>query len=324
MNARILATAVIAMTTCALLPASAADPLMLALVMPDAKILAGVNVDQAKATPFGQYVLAQIAPQDAQLQGLFTLTGFDPRRDVRELLAASNGTANNAVSLVRGAFDPAKIAATAAAGGAKTEEYASFTILEDAKQSVGMAFLDSSLAAIGPVAMVKAVIDRRRTPTVLPADVLSAVNQWSLSQDAWVVSALSLSSMKTAGAAQIPGLDQLAAMTLIQKAAAGVKFGPTILVTAQAQADTAQNATSLAGVVLFMKNLAQTQAAQDPQTTDLLKSISVTAQGAVVNFSLSVTEAQLEGLLKPAASGSETGKSAPSAAPRQAPAKKVI
>ena len=36
--------------------------------MPDAKILAGVNVDQAKASPFGQYVLAQFQAQDQHLQ----------------------------------------------------------------------------------------------------------------------------------------------------------------------------------------------------------------------------------------------------------------
>ena len=70
---------------------SAADPQLLNLVMPDAKVLAGVNVEQAKGTQFGQFVLNQLQTQDADLQKLATLTGFDPRRDVRELLVASNG-----------------------------------------------------------------------------------------------------------------------------------------------------------------------------------------------------------------------------------------
>ena len=70
---------------------SAADPQLLNLVMPDAKVLAGVNVEQAKGTQFGQYVLNQLQTHDADMQQLVALTGFDPRRDVRELLVASDG-----------------------------------------------------------------------------------------------------------------------------------------------------------------------------------------------------------------------------------------
>ena len=43
--------------------APAADPQLVNLVMPDAQVLAGINVDQAKTTPFGQYLLSQIQSQ---------------------------------------------------------------------------------------------------------------------------------------------------------------------------------------------------------------------------------------------------------------------
>src|ERR1035438_10407230 len=89
MNARLLTSAAVAALFCGVLPASAADPQMLNLVMPDAKMVAGVNVQQAIATPFGQYVLSLIAPQDQQIQSLATLTGLDPRKDVIELLVSS-------------------------------------------------------------------------------------------------------------------------------------------------------------------------------------------------------------------------------------------
>jgi hypothetical protein len=86
---------------------SAADPQLLNLLMPDAKVIAGVNVEQAKGTQFGQYVLNQIQSQDAEMQKLITLTGFDPRRDVREVLVATDGTAQSKVGLglARGTFD---------------------------------------------------------------------------------------------------------------------------------------------------------------------------------------------------------------------------
>ena len=118
MNARILLVATLSATSCWVLPAKAADPQLLGLVMPDAKVIAGINVNQAKATPFGIYVLGQIAPQDAALQQLATLLDFDPRRDVSELLVASTAAAGHAgLAVARGVFDPAKIAAAASSPG---------------------------------------------------------------------------------------------------------------------------------------------------------------------------------------------------------------
>src|SRR5580700_2234989 len=99
MNARILTTATLAIAFTAVLPAKAADPQLLNLVMPDAKVLAGVNVDQAKTSQLGQYVLSQMQSSDQDMQKLIALTGFDPTRDVHELLAASNGTPNTGLAL---------------------------------------------------------------------------------------------------------------------------------------------------------------------------------------------------------------------------------
>ena len=36
---------------------SAADPTLLNMIMPDAKVVAGVNVSKAETSPFGQFVL---------------------------------------------------------------------------------------------------------------------------------------------------------------------------------------------------------------------------------------------------------------------------
>src|ERR1019366_6617537 len=142
MNTRILLAATLVATSCGVLPAKAADPQLLGLVMPDAKVLAGINVDQAKATPFGVYVLGQIAPQDQGLQQLATMLGFDPRRDVSELVVASTAVSGSAgLAVARGIFDPAKIAAAALLAGAKSEIYNGINILEDPKQAKGVAFL---------------------------------------------------------------------------------------------------------------------------------------------------------------------------------------
>src|SRR5690348_12997054 len=101
MNARILTTATLASVFVAMLPARAADPQLLNLIMPDATVVAGVNVDQARTTPFGQYVLGQVQAQtNTELQKIKTLTGFDPTTDVHELLAATNSTGGSHSGLV--------------------------------------------------------------------------------------------------------------------------------------------------------------------------------------------------------------------------------
>src|SRR5215468_8327302 len=107
MSAKLFSAATLTLAMTAVLPAKAADPQLLNLVMPDVKVLAGVNVEQAKTTPFGQYVLMQVQTNDQELRRLEELTGFDPTRDVRELLVASNaaGGENKGLFLARGNFD---------------------------------------------------------------------------------------------------------------------------------------------------------------------------------------------------------------------------
>jgi hypothetical protein len=72
-------------------------------------------------------------------------------------------------------------------------------------------------------------------------------------------------------------------------------------VTAQAQSDTAEDATTLAGLLQFVANLAQMQASQNSAAAALAKSLTVSTQGSVVNLSASLPEAQFQQLLTPKA-----------------------
>ena len=48
------------------LGAFAADPSLLQLVMPDAQVVAGLQVDSAKSSLFGQYVLSHLSVNDTR------------------------------------------------------------------------------------------------------------------------------------------------------------------------------------------------------------------------------------------------------------------
>jgi hypothetical protein len=287
---------------------SAADPQLLNLVMPDAKVIAGVNVEQAKSTQFGQYVLNQIQTNDGEMQKLITLTGFDPRRDVREVLVASDGVPQTKVglALARGNFDVAKIMAAATTEGKDvvTETYAGITILEDNKATHGIAFLDSTTVIGGDLASVKGAIDRRSNAQPLPAALLVKINQWSTSQDAWGISVVPPTSFAPAqpgGGAHGPNAMIASTAQSVQQAYGGVKFGANVVFTGEAVCDTAQNATALGDLVKFMINLAQMQGgAQDPKFAALANSVTVTPNGTSLKITASLPQDVFTQMLQPA------------------------
>jgi hypothetical protein len=301
MKALIASTAALAALFSGVL--SAADPQLLNLVMPDVKVMADINVAQAKTSPFGQYVLLQIETQ--QLQQIAALTGFDPTKDVNELLVAGNGAAEHAgLALAYGNFNVATITSFVALQKVPTETYRGVTIFEDPKKQGGLAFLSTSLVAAGDLVNVKAAIDRLSAPSILPASLLVEIGQLSAANDAWALTTVPPSSLKPSSSAPaVPGVGNGAENVLgnVLSASGGIKFGANVVMTAQAQADTAQNATAITGLIQFLVNMAQLKAAQEPQVQVLAKALTVSANGATVNISLTLPSAQFQELLQPKA-----------------------
>jgi hypothetical protein len=292
-----IVNAAILMAPCAGL-LDAADPQLLNLVMPDAKILAGVNVDQAKTSPFGQYVIAQIQAQDPHFQEFVAETGFDPTKDLDELLIASNGTGKTAahLTLARGTFNADSIGAAAKAGGATSEVYNGVTIVENSKHGDGFAFLNGTLAIAGDIASVKAAIDRQSAPSTLPASLLVAVNQLSTTEDAWGISEVPPPALKPP--ANAPNLPTIPPNTFqnITQATGGVKFGAQVVFNAQLLANTAPDATAVANILEFLTNLGEMRFQQNAQALAALKSVVINASGNTVAISASIPEAQVEAL----------------------------
>ncbi len=78
------------------------DPVLARMVPPGTVSLLGARMDQIKTTPMYQKLIAQKKLPD--LDRFTRETGFDPRRDVRELLLASNQRKARPVALARGSF----------------------------------------------------------------------------------------------------------------------------------------------------------------------------------------------------------------------------
>jgi len=290
-----------------------ADPRLLNLVMPDATTLAGANVTNTEITPFGQYLLTQLTASAGQeLQSFITATGFDPRKDVTEILAASSGTAASPSGIVLsiGNFPVQQITAaiTAQSPTLSVQTYNGATLITNASPKVtsSVAFLGGTIAIIGDTASVKAAIDRSSGVNSINPALAVQVQALSTTEDAWAVTdspALSLipglgSTSGTATAGFASQIGQL--FSSIQGSSGGIKFGSTVVITGQAITNSASNATSLAGILQAVVSLASMAGGQDPQIAafaQVLQGLKVTTDGSTINLALSIPEIQLETLL---------------------------
>jgi hypothetical protein len=298
--------------------ANGADPRLMNLVMPDANTLAGVNVTNAEITPFGQYVLNQLTlSANDDLQQFITATGFDPRHDVTEILAATSGSLNkpNGLVLALGNFnvDQLTAALTAKSSGASTQDYnGAKLVLGETKdqQQEAIGFMGSTIAVLGDVASVKAAIDRSSHANSINPALATQVQGLSLNNDAWAVTTNSISALMPglSGGPGMPapggasGLSQMAQMFKgIVGSNGGVKFGDTVVITGQAVTVDAPTAKSLADVVQAIASIAaMAGAGNDPSIAalaQLMQGLKVTADGVNVNITLSVPEAQLEAVI---------------------------
>jgi hypothetical protein len=268
----------------------AADAGLLSLAMPDARAMGGINVEQVRLSPFGQYLMARIVEQDVGLQALINATGFDPRRDLREILVVWNSEAGgkSGVMMARGTFDVARIVEAALSQGQKVEAYKGVEIVGDPKGA--LAFVDSTLVVSGPGVSLRAAIDRRSAAVGIGADLAAQVNQLSTTEDAWFVTLVPPAHLQEMGAT----------LNKVQQGSGGVKFGANVVLTAQTISQTDKDAAALAETVKMLAGMAQMSAPKGWAASGaaLLQNMSVAAAGANTTLSLSVPEQQVEQVLK--------------------------
>jgi hypothetical protein len=280
------------------------DPGLLGLVMPDAQTLTGVQADAVRTSPFGQYIISQVQI-DSELNKIMTSTGFDPRRDLHELVAA-HSTPQTALVIGRGIFQPSLISAAAVQDGALSTTYRGIGILtgKGTNQNGAAAFLDSTTVLLGDVTSVKAAIDRRIGGTNYSGPLAQKAMEVSAANDIWFIAAQSPATF-FAGSAPNPGMNNLAnAFQAIQQTSGGVKFsssGATVGLALLARSP--QDAQALVDVGKFFANMVQMNRNQNPGASTaatLADAATFVANGSVATVTLTLPEQQLEQLLMPA------------------------
>ncbi|HVO96959.1 MAG TPA: hypothetical protein VMT15_02790 [Bryobacteraceae bacterium] len=297
--------------------AAGVSPALLNLVMPDATVLSGVNVDQSIGSPFGQYILSQMQFNDTEFQQLLALTGFDPRKDLHEILAAtpstSTSTTHTGLILGRGIFNPAMVLSTATNQGAILSVYKGFTLIGPPPSSspnqppvaLALTFLDGSTAAMGDAVSVKGVIDRKLAGAAFTGPLAASALQVSANNSAWFATTTPLSDFMSARPSTNLGpVAQSGLMQSIIAASGGVLFGTTALtLTADCVTANPQNAQALVDVLKFFVSMIAGNTNAPSGVVSIASSAQFAVNGSTAHISLLLPEAQVEQLLMPKANG---------------------
>ncbi len=291
---------------------------LLNLVMPDAKIVSGIRVDSAKASPFGGYVLSHMQSEDADFQKFVQDTGFDPKRDVTEIVAASAGTTDAPTMLIlgRGTFNIASIMNSAQTAGGTATTYHGVQILTHTHGNAvtgAIAFVNVNTAMMGTLSAVQGAIDRqaalnsKTTVPPLSQTVVDKVLALSSANDAWFLSTVPVSDF-FAGKFADPNLGGAMQGNLLQavkQASGGFKFSASgVQISGEAVARSQKDAEALRDVVKFVAGLVQLNkdsSTQAQQVATLVDTIQVSAQDGAMQLSLFIPEQTMEQLFMPGA-----------------------
>ena len=282
-----------------------ADPTLLGLAPADTKMVAGIYLDRTRNTPFGQFVLSQMKLEDSNFANFVASTGFDPRRDVNEVLVMSNSTEKHSPGLVlaRGVFNgPAIIAAARKDGGVVTS-YKGVDIVTHGKGMQGFAILDGAIALGGEVPAVQAAIDRRRAASSsLDSKLAAKIAQLSTQYDAWFTASGFVAPVGPAvPRPNVPGNIPVSALQSIESTSGGVKFGVNVQVGGEAITRSDKDAQALVDVARFLAGMLSMNSGNNPDAAKLAalaQNTQWTAQGTKVSMSLTMPESDLEQLLQ--------------------------
>lgn len=165
------------LTACgdAQMPGTKIDAGLASMVPPDTVMLMGVRMEALRSTAIYQKLLAR--QRLSELDDFAKRTNFDPRKDVREMLIASDGVST--VVLARGNFRLAPLKDT------KQSTYKGATLYSQGGSA--LAILDAATAVAGNEPVVRKVIDQKQARGPAPTGLFDKARTLSSASQVWAV-----------------------------------------------------------------------------------------------------------------------------------------
>jgi len=179
----LIVAALAALTGCAKRPGPGLriDPALAAMVPPEAVILAGVKAETLRSTEFYRRCLAaRIKPQ---LDDFTRRTGLDPRKDIGELLVASNG--RSTLVMARGKFSPARLEPAFNQARAQRFPYQGYTLI--GSEQAAIVFMNATTVLAGSGAALRQALDRREKGPGPPKTLVGLASALPAASQIWMV-----------------------------------------------------------------------------------------------------------------------------------------
>ena len=252
------------------------DPVLAAMVPQDTLLLAGIRMEDLRTTALYQrWAAGKAAPQ---LDDLARRTGFDLRKDLRELLIVSNG--KDTLILARGKF----LGAAPPALGA---------------EQATVEFLNSTTAVAGRPAAVRAIIDRRGGSGGPPLVLREQIRAIPAGNQIWSAAAGGFADLAKAvpQSGNMVNIAKVLSMIDSFTAAADLRAGLKMFASGQCRND--QDAKSLGDAVRGLVGLGRLSTPDNqPDLLRVYDGIQVEQQQRTVRVNVSLSEQLLDRLME--------------------------
>lgn len=274
---------------CGLAPSSARlDPRLEKLIPADTNMMLEVNLAQLRDTSIYREHLSQASP--AELDDFTRRTGIDLRRDVDQLVLASDG--KNSLLLAEGRFHPDDARQRLRAAGATSTPVAGTDVFQEGPN--GVAFIDSSVAVGGTAAGVRAALETQKNGGGIPAELRPALDA--------IASRDQIRAAMTGGAVKFPAqgnLQNLAQLALsIEQASAGVDLQNGLDLQARADCRSDEDARRVHDALRgFIAIARMSSPANRPDLIRVFDAINVVRENRQVRVTASLSPQDLNAFL---------------------------
>jgi hypothetical protein len=251
---------------------------------PGTRVMFGVQVRRILNSPLAQGItpgaaagaLAGAGPMGAEWQKIVSLAGFDPFKDIDELLIASAGEGQKPPMLliVRGHFNVERFSANASL-------YHAVPVLRTERSSTGtVALLDASTAILGEIAEIHAAIDRRGSGASIDAALAATIASCRDRYEIW--------GLGDRPANLVPQPSQPDGLDSIDHFQFGLSITRGLEIAAEVHARSAKDAEKLMQSVQFLELIMKSQPGAESARLDIHE------DHGTIKLALTISEAELK------------------------------
>lgn len=279
---------------------AATDSNLLEMLPAGPNTIVGFNVQQVFASPFGQQLLSQMKADEPQMRQLFDLAGFDPRRDLQQVVLATYaraGIADRTLIVARGNFDIPRLRAQMLNNG-PIVEFLGVDLLNSAPNGGSIAFLENGFALAGNATSIQEALTIRQSGGHhLNSALNRRMKQMGTQYDIWMFTddpATTLSNRVDDSLIEVASR-HTPLLRSVTQASGGIKFGETVTIAGETLMRSDKDAIAAADILRLIASLARMAPDRLPNADflSLFEGLQVRAESGSLSLSFAIAQSQL-------------------------------